>query len=221
METKRAKVIILPTEIHDTSVTIDSGIILHSTGLDPYHHYDSERFRAVHVIGGVPQHLYIAVDGSIEDGNWKLNTEKKVVQHKKGDFLPHYGNKHLKIIATTDKSLTVFNTITDETLYLPQPSQAFIEKYCKVGGIDEVLVEYESRVLMKPADVYNETVSTIPKVDSHNTITIHPIKDSWSREEVETFKSLASSIIIPAIDILPKEYDQDVEAYLNWIEENL
>jgi hypothetical protein len=31
---------------------------------------------------------------------------------------------------------------TDESLGLPKPSQAFIEKYCKVGGIDEVLIEY-------------------------------------------------------------------------------
>lgn len=68
---------------------------------------------------------------------------------------------------------------------LPQPSKAFIEKYCKLGGIDEVMIEYEERQEFESADDYTYGCGIEPKVNSHNEITIHPIKNSWNREEVE------------------------------------
>jgi len=103
--------------------------------------------------------------------------------------------KGKKIIATTDKSLKLkkhqngcmFDRCLTHTCnnmcYLPQPSKAFIKKYCDLGGIDEIMVDY---------GVYNRFANngrgvrhvTKLKINSHNEITIHPIKDSWTREEV-------------------------------------
>jgi len=62
--------------------------------------------------------------------------------------------------------------------YLPQPSKVFIKKYVEAGGIDEVMVDY-----IEYSD--SQTFHIIPKVNSHNEIIIHPIKDSYTREEVE------------------------------------
>ncbi len=104
-----------------------------------------------------------------------------------------------KIIATTDRSLTKDSIIvggkgasrTITYTYLPQPSKAFIEKYCKVGGIDEVMVEYEGCKFVcekgkgTPDCVKIECQDLIPKINSHNEITIHPIKDSYTKEEVK------------------------------------
>lgn len=134
-----------------------------------------------------------------------------------------------KIIATTDKSLKVSYVINHDPLELsshtnlevgtkslPQPSQAFIKKYCKLGGINEVLIEYITinRCCGRCVSSIDECVSdtfcevhnklgcedcfgksgniTKLKVDSHNTITIHPIKDSWNKEEVIELCKLAA-----------------------------
>jgi len=95
------------------------------------------------------------------------NIDGSYTQNRKKIYL----NDCRKIIASTDPKLT-----------LPQPSQAFIEKYCKVGGIDEVDVEYRVHFNNKAWLPEHRVLSL--KTDSHNTITIHAIKDSWNREEV-------------------------------------
>lgn len=88
------------------------------------------------------QHLYILSDDEIKVGDWLLTASEhqepfKVENDLHADNI-RVTNKHVvatpfrKIIASTNPSLN-----------LPSPSQAFIEKYCEVGGIDEVLVQYE------------------------------------------------------------------------------
>ena len=97
---------------------------------------------------------------------------------------------------------------------LPQIPQAFIEEYCLKGGIDEVDVEYEVTPSLKIGDNYNiggevRKVTDVwlgtndawyvstpnnhawscpielnPKVNSDNTINIHSIKDTYTRDEV-------------------------------------
>jgi len=70
-----------------------------------------------------------------------------------------------KIIATTDESLNLYcwncnhkkqiatglctkcGRFGDTKRFLPRPSNEFLKKYCEVGGIDEVLVEYEQDYL--------------------------------------------------------------------------
>jgi len=113
----------------------------------------------------------------IKEGDWFIADE-----YSKPEMAIISGNKvngYLlkgckKIIATTDKSLN-----------LPEPSQAFIEKYIeeynKGNIITNVMVEYGIDIVGKSYDMYDEKAV---KVKS-NTITIKKVKDSWNREEVE------------------------------------
>jgi len=179
MEVKRAKVIMLPT---------NNGVILKgikNKGLSAPIILSNESNEEWDKFG-TPQHLYFTTDEDIKSGDWKLintDTDKlsTVVQHEKG--INYY--KQSKIIATTDKSLTFIpkEIPSGIAFELPQPSKSFIEKYVKLGGIDEVNVEYGIDMVLEYSS--GTTPSTFLKVNSHNEITIHPIKDSWSKDEVE------------------------------------
>ena len=119
-----------------------------------------------------------------------------------------------KIIATTDTSLK-----------LPQPSKQFIQKYIEEynngNKIEEVLVEYKyvyetilEGQLGFPEDSDSWWVHKL-KTDSHNTITIKPIKDTYTKEEVE--------------NILFRYAEQhgltstkgEIDEFNDWIKENL
>ena len=140
------------------------------------------------------QHLYFTTDEEIKEGDWFINTNfQKIYQANSEnskniiEFGPHPEIR--KIIATTDPKLKIKNYLTGvkgryfDMKHLPQPSQAFIKKYCKAGGIYEVDVEYKHRFSLKLRRG-GESHAYKLKVDSNNTITIHPIKDNWSKEEV-------------------------------------
>lgn len=125
------------------------------------------------------QHLYFTTDEKIVEGDWcidlisiQLGGQPRLVKASR-EFARDTpaGEDAFKIVASTDKSLS-----------LPQPSQAFVEKYVELGGIDEVDIELKSSDL----DYFFGDL----KVDSHNTITIHSIKNNWSREEVEKLLEL-------------------------------
>lgn len=172
-------------------------------------------------------HLYFLSNEEIKEGDWVLTPNNEI---KKFGQVGTYLSKDKKIIATTDKSLTI-NSIYgvdrfDASIFsgsgksemiklpqmfnLPQPSQLFIEKfveeYNKGSVITEVMVEYE------PIGAYSN-----PKYDSDyrlkvnskdNTITIRKIKNSWSREEVEKLCREA-------------RYTTGVVEIDKWIEKNL
>ena len=133
-------------------------------------------------------HLYFINDEEIKEGEWVIETSNKnLISQFSEQSLNQRSMGCRKIIATTDilKIKEVdsfeFGSPQDE-YYVPQIPQSFIEEYCRKGGIDEVDVEYEEEGRF----AYTGDTRYIPKVDTvHNTITIHPIKDSWSREEVE------------------------------------
>lgn len=168
---KRAEVIMLPTKDRYGAIEKDPTL---SGGLT------IESIKYVHKN---PQHLCFTTDDKIEEGDLfirKIGTSLGIEQYIKDDHL-YSGDK--KVVATSDESLG-----------LPQSPQTFIEVYCEVGGIDEVLLEYND------TEWYNErfggtwqpfpdgktkTRRTLIKVDSHNTITIHPIKDSLSIKEAK------------------------------------
>ena len=184
------------------------------------------------------QHLYILSEGEPKEGDWVLyhvlkstifceyligqvtsthNNEISVSYwvNYNGEVEISTTNLSLtlgtitKIVATTDTSLRRQNIMMSmSSLYLPQPSQAFIKKYCELGGINEVMVEYEVRVQNKSGErhlvsdndgeAYLKTCKVLSrklKIDSHNTITIAPVKDSWSREEVEELCSLYDALV--------------------------
>lgn len=158
-----------------------------------------------------PQHLYFTSDEKIEEGDWCILLENHYINGGVGKYNKEkaigYGLHNTKffrkIVATTDKSLKIyesetlasasgFNLKTDDIL-LPQIPQSFIKEYVKSGGkIDEVEIEldcYEDRQCecKNNSDCLNIGI----KVDSNNCVIVHSIKDSWSREEVEKLLLLA------------------------------
>lgn len=192
MITKKAKVIMLPTK-QQSKYAIEGQISLFAGKLT----YISKLYTFGHPMqrgASISQELYLITDDKIKKGDWVYNISfksiRKAISNDKANIK--------KIIATTDKSLKFWTD--DENgkhiWSLPQPSQAFIEKYCKVGGIDEVLVEY-NKIQKTYDELAIEGLSDNPfeinqnkiklKIDSHNTITIHPIKDSWTRKELLSF----------------------------------
>ena len=202
---KRVKVIMLPTE--DLTAVIKQGT---SSTLCYYSNPAS----------AATKHLYFVSDEELKDGEWCYKNSMK-----KGNMIFEYDSSNIwhkgayKIVATTDESLVYLINIGRVRYNLPQISQEFIENYCEVGGINEVEIEY-----YKYAEELNGT-SLIPrdlyriKVDSNYCVIVHPIKDSWSREE----------LITTVIDLFLKEREYrekyshfiDREDLTEWINKNL
>lgn len=160
------------------------------------------------------QHLYILSDEEIKEGDYCIEFIKgiptNVLQIKGHDFKRclHNYKKLKKIIATTDKSLTICDgcklklPLENKThpsgkilrinhIELPQPSQSFIQKFIeehnKSNNITEVTVEYEQYDFDEEwseasgaYETYKERLKINPK---DNTISIRKIKDSWNRDE--------------------------------------
>ena len=243
MERKRSKVIQLPTK-DETCVLVNaytrsqdnSGILSYIEAQDLHGDFTDEELE---LKGYEHQHLYFTTDDRVDEGDWilwwdkvcqvKRNRVTSTVETVCGNVAPRIDFR--KISSSTDPKLTITTKrdaigaeVTGEKTFdcpLPQPSQAFIEAYCKAGGIDEVDIEYETIIGddngtgSKWHPNYN--TSQILKVDSHNTITIHPIKDSWSREEIDkiceqVFQAGRLSILEP----VPKYL-----FYSDWIKQNL
>lgn len=240
MNTLKAKVVILPTDNQYTGILCKSPNGTLSTN----------------ILTGIPQHLYITTDDKIKERDWVLydvagyNNSKynshflgQVTSIKEiGQANCHYGidgnklGKNLawhcedckKIIATTDKLVIKdYENCNHEKNYLPRPSIVFVDKYCKEGGIDEVLVEYKEKLTIKlikgrqwgdapgannpkGRPFYMKSYGYLPKINSHNTITIHSIKNNWNRKEVEELLlNMGLNAMLPEIEIN------------NWIKENL
>ena len=226
METKRKKcqVIMLPTEDKHALLHDDTSF---GTGLGLGSAYSNTV---------TSQHLYIISDDKIEEGDWFIGEENQLVHASREIYEDvfsiikdaNYSNiwrSKGKIIATTDKSLKVkdFPELDNSaTRSLPQPSQAFIEKYCKLGGIDEVDIEYEYvKIALGGTDL---TMQWQLKVNCHNEIDIYSIKDSWSREEVE---KLCRNAMFTG-ELLGKSPEKQTplgkgfdEISDNWVKENL
>lgn len=125
-----------------------------------------------------PQHLYFISDDEIKDRDWCYdNFLGLVFQFEIGEANSDFIKKHIKkIIATTDEELNK-DLIYDGEYFdsefkkgLPRPSKEFLKKYCELGGIDKVLVEYDCDHSQMPNKVID-----ILKVAPDNTITIYPI----------------------------------------------
>ena len=134
------------------------------------------------------------------------------IAHKKvvtniyyGEGINQYYTKNdelKKIIATTDTSLREHD---DTVPYpktrpaLPQPSDNFIKKYVeeynKGNVITEVLVEYKEcgtdqnpNLIVRKEDTegFGFKIGLKPKVSQDNTIIIHPINKTYTRDEVNS-----------------------------------
>ena len=174
----------------------DKGVICKYNGTlstrQTFEYFDNDDSRYIE------QHLYFTIDEDVKEGDWFYHLIDNVIHQctritgnsirfnvSDDEYLTR-NDKCKKIIASTDPKLRLniptLNTRGDRTVYpapFPQLSQAFIEKYCKLGDIDEVDIEYE----FDGSFHTNEGAFKI-KVNSHNEITIREIKNSWDREEV-------------------------------------
>lgn len=186
------------------------------------------------------QHLYFTTDEEIKEGDWVVCLDEidSTVQNwsvSQAIFKYNNGgncNSDMKIVATTDTSLQCKGCLDNknEQKYfydcncIPHPPQTFLKNYIEAGGsIDEVDLEYE--VIDKGfinALKGNHNYDYKLKVDPiHNTVTIHSIKDSWSKEEmIEKFKSFINSKDV--LYMFEEYYGGDIyEPLDNWIKENL
>ena len=144
METRRikAKVIMLPTK-NKSLLHTHSELSTGCEGMGSFQTLkltDSKtKFEDPDWDGNIPQHLYFTTDGEIKEGDWVVCLDEidSTVQNwsvSQAIFKYNNGgncNSDMKIVATTDTSLG-----------LPHPPQAFIQKYCELGGIGEVDLEY-------------------------------------------------------------------------------
>lgn len=106
------------------------------------------------------QHLYFLSDDKINEGDYyhylDSNTIKQCTNYQQVHLIniAHDSNNYKKVVATTDSSLKIEvllhrNASAEGIHYysLPQPSEAFINKYIeeynKSNILTEVLVEYE------------------------------------------------------------------------------
>ncbi|QQV89756.1 hypothetical protein Calle1_59 [Cellulophaga phage Calle_1] len=189
MEYRKGKVVMLPTEGK-------SQIVAHMNSKNLYY-YDNVR-EANEKRQYTNQDLYITVDEEIKEGSSVLYNKTEVLQVQmvtKESY--HFTNGEYEM-KTNIFSLDKIISSTNKSLGLPSTPQSFVKDYCKIGGIDEVLVEYEnfctSEVNQHPNPKLRQRVvchncsedcNLILNIDPvHNTITILEVKQSYSIQEV-------------------------------------
>ena len=164
------------------------------------------------------QNLYITSDEEIKEGNDYVYDKlaNKIHMADEGIVsISKHNNRFKKIIATTDKSITIngYDSSDEDAVvncYLPQIPQQFIEKYIeeynKGNVISEVMVEYNKKGIIQRGR------------GGERTITIRKIKESWSREEVIELlhKSLNANVVFN--DKFNKIFHEQLD---EWIKENL
>lgn len=223
MELKRVKVIMLPGRSGEKCILIRNHKLEYEKRFMTQSYLESMNIKL--------NHLYLYSDEAFNENDWYYDAMQSIVRIGSNNHIA--GGYKKKIIATTDKSLMKklevpygqihhhnnnFNGIIIQKSgktykYLPQPSEAFIQKYCKLGGIDEVDVEYTHGTWD-----YDEILKSVfkykLKINSHNEIAIHSIKNSWDKEEVIT---LLNKYCKDTYD----KYLEDQEIRNDWIKQNL
>lgn len=181
------------------------------------------------------QHLYILSEENIEAGDWIIRGNgsygpRKVIEVRGNKILcsDNWNNKDCesefdideckKTIASTDKSLVIDNGFNADSInwqQLPQIPQSFIEyfitEFNKGNRINKVNVEYEE--VLPSNGNYMELVEVL-KINQTNEINIKPIKEFWSREEVEKL------LHILAHDVSINNWNS-YEPVEKWIQRNL
>jgi hypothetical protein len=141
------------------------------------------------------QHLYVTVSQYIIRGEQVYYIDKftnKLISSGGAE----YGSKQDVVIATTDPKLSILTpTYFDKAKTrrssvlnqnpIPQLQQSFLKEY--VANPDgEWEVEYETKTLMKPADVYVEEVKTKLKLNQDNTVNITSVEEKmYSLSDLE------------------------------------
>lgn len=158
---KLSKVVMLPTEkVASLVIRHDKPCVVMLSTDSPFAKKETHTY----------QHLYFLSDEEIKEG-WKGIAYKDDI---KGKVFNHFYTENKWY-----KDAKIIIASTDESLGLPRPSNEFIKRYCELGGIDEVLVEYKCSY--EDCNMFGchkyEGCHLIQqlKVAPDNTITIYPI----------------------------------------------
>lgn len=180
--------------------------------------FDDEEYR----------HLHITSDEEIKEGDWCIQNGNYLCKITCNQDRTQQGLK--KIIATTDKSLTISEIIYPEEFVhvMPSPSDGFIkkfiERYNAGNPITEIMVEYEEYPITTygMSDGEPETDTRL-KVDKNNCITIRPVKESWTREElpIEVMKDMLRYCEVNQIYDKLSNFGDFYYKGKKWIEQNL
>jgi len=140
-------------------------------------------------------HLHITSDEDIKSGDWVIRyTELSQVF---ADTSRCKAEGYKKIIATTNSELIInqvsFGLGIGTYDSLPSINDSFIQAYIKAynegNPITEVQVEYETKVLQKPADVYAESVTYL-KLHEDGSVITH-VEEAKLSKCIELFDSLS------------------------------
>lgn len=210
MESKRTKIVMLPTEKANKGCIIKNDI--NKVMFVCYTYLTQGYLKSLY---RTSNHLYFTTDEEIKAGDWWLRDKEvsnKTISHGICDCK--------KIVATTDELITGYiqqqDSEVDIERCLPKPSEAFLKKYCDLGGIDKVEIEYIEILEQDDVQMYEfRTGKYEIKVDSHNTITIHQIKNNWTKEEVESLLKRAFGYAISF------GMSRDTEQTNKWIKNNI
>lgn len=205
---KKVNVVMLPTN-EKATICLSQNKLSLFYGIEP----DIEKLKY--------QHLYITSDEEINGGDWCLNSyDNQIWKYKPSPCpLPYWGNKDTltKIIATTDKSITIngYDSSDEDAIvncYLPQIPQEFIELYCQKYNEGNSITEVE--ILYEPN--YSNLGESLwyPLIES-NKVKIRLLKNCWTRDEV--VELCRSAHLHGEQGALNLHY----QIFKQWIEENL
>ncbi len=140
--------------------------------------------------GYKPQHLYLISDDEIKEGDWVYNVLDNIVCEHKGLLIPSDSIiNYKKVIASTDPALHVRdNSIyvdgkTEEILMefdAPELPESFIKTYVEAGGIDEVMVEYDTQNFLDKSNGLFEEKELINglKLTDNNEVIISMLEEN-------------------------------------------
>lgn len=173
----------------------------------------------------VYHHLYFTVDEKPEIGDACVVNNSGIRNYDGAEF-----TSQRKIVAATDTTLRTkegvknFELLDDsnseypkdspKSWYIPQPSQAFVEKYCEIDGIDAVLIELNETsecvnwFTESCQDVCRGCESEIKINSSHNTVNIYPVKDVK-----KLFKDVKNPFKLHHGEIVDGSYPDDFKEY--------
>lgn len=215
---KKVNVIILPSKNGNSKIGLNPRAMFNK----PHLYYFNEG-----AVYQECQHLYIISDEEIKVGNWIYRYEDKKVFQSKSYFSegnPLKKGLITKIIATTDKSITIngYDSLDEDAVvncYLPQIPQQFIEKwieeYNKGNQIEEIFVEYVQELSIDSNKHLIEEAYL--KINSDNTISIRN-KINYSIEEV---KEIIRRCAFYFINNPPSNSENILQVSNQWIKENL
>ena len=215
---KKVNVIILPSKNGNSKIGLNPRAMFNK----PHLYYFNEG-----AVYQECQHLYIISDEEIKVGDWIYRYEDKKVFQSKSYFSegnPLKKGLITKIIATTDKSITIngYDSSDEDAVvncYLPQIPQQFIEKwieeYNKGNQIEEIFVEYVQELSIDSNKHLIEEAYL--KINSDNTISIRN-KINYSIEEV---KEIIRRCAFYFINNPPSNSENILQVSNQWIKENL